>query len=161
MNSRHRNQPNSTLPTVTEALSAGNFDYNNNYLCKRCCSEKPGMDFSGNTRPYRTCVACRTRDTPPEIVPLDDMVILDSLYDYYPAADDTNDHFYCYIMVELYMESISIDQLIERILDEVISCNGHRYMLKNEGAPEQAFNLTLIGMRWPLHLLLQVPKTEK
>ena len=81
---------NCTHLTVTEALSMDTFDFESTYYCKRCRRVRDAMNFRGSLILYKTCITCRHRNTPAEVIALDDMIMLDSLHQEYtgPSADD-------------------------------------------------------------------------
>lgn len=75
-------------PTIAEARQEDSFDENIMYFCHRCYQVKAGTAFLGRNTPNKTCDACRGRDTPRRVIPLDDMVFLDSLDEEYHGTND-------------------------------------------------------------------------
>ncbi|KAG2212889.1 hypothetical protein INT45_006479 [Circinella minor] len=140
-------------PTIAEARQEDSFDESTIYFCHRCYQVKAGTAFLGRNTPNKTCDACCGRDTSRRVIPLDDMVFLDSLDEEYHGTNDEfhqpNDQgmytFTCYVCIDPELELMGDRQVMDRILDVVGQYDGYRYVLRNKANPMQSFDISFTG----------------
>ncbi|CAO3601226.1 unnamed protein product [Absidia cylindrospora] len=105
--------------------------------CSDCKRERPASCFIGKTRPFKTCDECRFKDTPPvEAPPFEDMILLSELAEFFIPSER---HSEVNIFMDDYLSQLSMEQLVEEIVEAVERCDQFRYYVIRIGNPMLRF----------------------